>query len=573
MKTILPVVFFILITSAVFSQQKPGSGGEFVNGILNKTMVSSGITDKSETKALTAFYYDLDLLPGQIIEGWYYFWSVEGTLSCNFKETPDAGWVSINPRKFTSTSCSDIIPVRITFNAPVTEGNYEATLKDSVGNWSDFIIRIKVTRNPTVNSTIRRIGIYTDSVVYEDNLMHYPVTFSNNSCVSYYFPGDSMKFNFQINPYVNWLKISPMSGRIYKNELEKYLVTVKKRVHDSTWVALSWNYHSPEFYHSYVKTVVPKEGLLYFNGTNLINTGYYPNSSTKTLMYWVRFDAITTDQLFGVNDGENHRFYLGVQKNNTLFAGLGNGYTPLTNLNLVPGKWYHMAMTTSADNDSAKVYINATEVSRFSFSFTGKSKTNFIIGLRNDLQYYVGPVKGLIEEVQVWERPLSRSEIINYMFTPPGGNESGLIINYTFSEGWGDFTRNLVKNNYSGMFENQPQWIDNIKRPANMSELITSVEKFNHDSENTINITCKPNPFNSATEITWNLVGTGKALMELYDIRGVRIRTLMNEKIISGTNTFNLSDATLPAGVYFVKLVVTNSKGNLYKVRKLIKTD
>jgi len=337
-----------------------------------------------------------------------------------------------------------------------------------------------VTRKPTENTITRRIGIYTDSVVYEDNLMHYPMNFSNNTCVSYYFPGDSMKFNFQIVPPSGWLKISPMSGRIFKNELEKYLITVKKRVYDSTWVTLSWNYHSPELYYSYVKTVVPKEGLLRFNGTNYINTGYYPNSSTKTLMYWVRFDEVTTAQAFGVHDMEDHRFYLGLQANNRLLAGLGNGYTPVTDLNLVAGRWYHMAMTTSADNDSAKVYINGTEVSRFAFSFSGKSKSNFLIGCRNDYSDYTGPVKGYIEEVQVWEKPLTRNEIINYMFNPPVGNENGLIINYTFSEGWGDFTRNLVKNNYSGMFEERPEWIDNNKRPANMSELITSLEKFNH---------------------------------------------------------------------------------------------
>ena len=106
-----------------------------------------------------------------------------------------------------------------------------------------------------------------------------------------------------------------------------------------------------------------------------------------------------------------------------------------------------------------------------------------------------------------------------------------------------------------------------------MSELITSVEKFNQNSENTINLTSKPNPFKSATEITYNLIGNGKAMLELYDIRGVRIRTLMSENIISGTNTYNLSEATLPAGIYFVKLIVSNSEGNLIKSIKLIKTD
>jgi len=106
-----------------------------------------------------------------------------------------------------------------------------------------------------------------------------------------------------------------------------------------------------------------------------------------------------------------------------------------------------------------------------------------------------------------------------------------------------------------------------------MSELITSVEEFSHNSENTISLTCKPNPFTSATEINYNLVGTGKALLELYDIRGVRIRTLKNENMINGAGNYNLNDATLPAGIYYVRLIVTGSEGTFYKSIKLVKTD
>lgn len=123
------------------------------------------------------------------------------------------------------------------------------------------------------------------------------------------------------------------------------------------------------------------------------------------------------------------------------------------------------------------------------------------------------------------------------------------------------------------MFEDQPEWIDNLKRPANMSELITSVEEFSHNSENNISLTCKPNPFTSSTEITYNLPGSRKTILELYDIRGIRLRILKDENAISGINTFNLSDVTLPAGIYYIRLVVSGSDGTLSKSIKLVKTD
>jgi len=54
----------------------------------------------------------------------------------------------------------------------------------------------------------------------------------------------------------------------------------------------------------------------------------------------------------GAHDLLNHRFYLGITNDNSLFAGMGDGYTPLTSLNLIPGKWYNMVLTTSKDADS-----------------------------------------------------------------------------------------------------------------------------------------------------------------------------------------------------------------------------
>ncbi len=159
-------------------------------------------------------------------------------------------------------------------------------------------------------------------------------------------------------------------------------------------------------------------------------------------------------------------FILGIQSNNALFAGMGNSYTPLTYINLIPGEWYHLTMTTTQDMDSAVVYINANEVSRFAYSFSGESKAELYIGARNDsVNTARYPLKGYIDEVQLWERPLNRNEILKYMFSPPGGTENGLVIYYSFDEGWGNFTMNAVDNYYYGTLFFGPQWIDNINRP------------------------------------------------------------------------------------------------------------
>jgi len=234
-----------------------------------------------------------------------------------------------------------------------------------------------------------------------------------------------------------------------------------------------------------------------------------------------------------------------------------------------------MVLTTSMDADSALVYINATEVSRWKYTFSGESKASFYFGGKNEStnNSLQNPVKGLIEEVHVWEKPLNRKEIIKYMFTPPKGDESGLVIYYPFSEGWGNFTKNSVDTYYSGVLYNDPVWIDSIKRPNDPSIIITSVEENIRDDSKILNLSCRPNPFSFGTEITYNLPRDGKVILELFDNQGKHLKTLVNMNMISGIKNFTLNDASLPEGIFFVKMQFTDLKGTLTKSIKIIHTD
>ncbi len=368
------------------------------------------------------------------------------------------------------------------------------------------------------------------------------------------------------------MTISPSSGKIFKNEKQDYQTTLTKRSFDSTWVILARDHYSwPVFYHYYVAETELKNYLLEFDGGNVITTGYYPSSSTRTLMYWVRFDTISV-QGIGAHDLKNHRFYLGINNNNTLFAGMGDNYTPLTNLNLIPGKWYHLALTTSQDADSAIVYLNATEVSRWAYAFSGESEAGFYVGGRNDPTNWGAGIIGLIDEVQVWEKPLSRNEIIQYMFTPPVGNESGLVLYYPFNEGWGNFTKNSVENYCNGILYFNPIWIDSIKRPDDPS-IITSIEGNIQNETKSLNLNCRPNPFNNNTEITYNLPENGNVTLQLFDMRGTLIRTLINIPQLNGMQTYRMIDQNLPPGMYFVKLIFSSSKGRIIQSIGIIRTD
>jgi hypothetical protein len=158
------------------------------------------------------------------------------------------------------------------------------------------------------------------------------------------------------------------------------------------------------------------------------------------------------------------------------------------------------------------------------------------------------------------------------MFTPPVGNESGLVLYFPFNEGWGNFTKNSVDNYYSGILYYDPIWIDSIKRPDDPS-IITSIEENIQNEVKGLNLNCRPNPFNNNTEITYNLPENGNVTLQLFDIRGTLIKTLMNMPQLNGLQTYHLNDENLPPGMYFVKLIYTNSKGRIIQSIRIIQTN
>ena len=74
-----------------------------------------------------------------------------------------------------------------------------------------------------------------------------------------------------------------------------------------------------------------------------------------------------------------------------------------------------------------------------------------------------------------------------------------------------------------------------------------------------------PNPFNPKTQIQFNLDRSGDVVLDLFDIRGVKIQSLINEYHEAGSHQFTLDGSSLASGVYFYSLTVNGST----KTRKL----
>lgn len=80
-----------------------------------------------------------------------------------------------------------------------------------------------------------------------------------------------------------------------------------------------------------------------------------------------------------------------------------------------------------------------------------------------------------------------------------------------------------------------------------------------------------PNPFNPATTLSYAVSESGLVALEIYNIRGEKIRTLLNQEMQPGLYTLrwdgsNDKGETMPSGIYFAKF----SAGDYNSSRKMI---
>ena len=75
-----------------------------------------------------------------------------------------------------------------------------------------------------------------------------------------------------------------------------------------------------------------------------------------------------------------------------------------------------------------------------------------------------------------------------------------------------------------------------------------------------------PNPFNPITQIQYNVNEPGLVTLDLFDIRGAKVRTLINKKQLAGSYELTFDGSQLASGVYFY----TMASNGISKTRKLV---
>ena len=71
-----------------------------------------------------------------------------------------------------------------------------------------------------------------------------------------------------------------------------------------------------------------------------------------------------------------------------------------------------------------------------------------------------------------------------------------------------------------------------------------------------------PNPFNPTTTIDFSLASSGHAFISLYDVRGGKVKDLVNSNLEAGYYSFSVNAGDLPSGMYFYRMMVKDNQGH-----------
>jgi photosystem II stability/assembly factor-like uncharacterized protein len=96
---------------------------------------------------------------------------------------------------------------------------------------------------------------------------------------------------------------------------------------------------------------------------------------------------------------------------------------------------------------------------------------------------------------------------------------------------------------------------------------LKSESKTNSVVANAINITVYPNPTNGTAKINYALSDNGRVIIELYDVLGQLVSSVMDESVSAGTYTYPIDLNKLNSGIYFLKSTI----GGQIKTTKIIK--
>jgi hypothetical protein len=319
-----------------------------------------------------------------------------------------------------------------------------------------------------------------------------------------------------------------------------------------------------------VVTVIAPATHLNFDGVNdyveLPNESNYDFTTKLTIEFRVRTSNLNVYTAFVSKGNGSWRVQT---SGDGLIAYAANGafvdFKSTTRLD--DNNWHHVAVTY--DGAFARIYIDGVlENSRGASGTITNTSHPVVIGAMRETGPAGRYLNGDIDEVRIWNKALSASDILALKDCELQSAETGLVSYYKFNQGndSADNTTITTLTDVSGNANNGT--LTNFARTGTTSNFLmgspivtgttcTTLNTPNFEVAN--NIKMYPNPTNGIFAIETQEDST----VEVFDMIGKKV---YSNKVSVGSSNIDLSNYT--NGIYL--LTVTNQKGNL-NTFKLIK--
>jgi hypothetical protein len=73
-----------------------------------------------------------------------------------------------------------------------------------------------------------------------------------------------------------------------------------------------------------------------------------------------------------------------------------------------------------------------------------------------------------------------------------------------------------------------------------------------------------PNPFNPTTSIRFDLKADAKVMVDVYNLLGMKVRSLNNGTMSAGTHEVPVDMSKMPSGVYYYRFTAIDNTGNAF---------
>lgn len=265
-----------------------------------------------------------------------------------------------------------------------------------------------------------------------------------------------------------------------------------------------------------------------------IDAQYQPTNGRNMTYNW--FSVYDNGNFFGETNRGQVYYSTDGGYNWSSIGNLVNPVTGTTTRALTISTTHYSRWSVASENGPLPVKLNS-----FTSSISGNNvKLNWITTSEENNSGF-----------EIYRSELNKNDFVKIGFVTGKGNSS-TPTNYSFEDkklNSGKYEYKLKQVDYNGNYE--------FFKLSNTVE-VTNPGKFTL-SQN------YPNPFNPVTKIDYSLPSNSKIRIDVYDITGKLIKTLVNETKNAGFYTVEFNASSISSGVYFYSMTSDNFK----EVKKL----